>query len=64
MMDVETKKMKKYQRDMLDYFDSAYPAYDAGFGKLLPAYYSNTALYRTGFSWPSASWMKKSYTWQ
>lgn len=25
MMDVETKKMKKYQRDMLDYFDSAYP---------------------------------------
>ena len=25
MMHVETKKMKKYQRDMLDYFDSAYP---------------------------------------
>ena len=25
IMDVETKKMKKYQRDMLDYFDSAYP---------------------------------------
>ena len=25
MMHVETKKMKKYQRDMLDYFDSSYP---------------------------------------
>ncbi len=25
MMDVETKKIKKYQKDMLDYFDSAYP---------------------------------------
>ena len=25
MMHVETKQMKKYQRDMLDYFDSAYP---------------------------------------
>ena len=25
MMHVETKTMKKYQRDMLDYFDSAYP---------------------------------------
>ena len=25
MMHVETKQMKKYQREMLDYFDSAYP---------------------------------------
>ena len=25
MMDVETKKMKKYQKDLLEYFDNVYP---------------------------------------